>query len=337
VTWDSTTVSDGSHEVSATATDTIGQTDTDVVNVDVDNTAPTVSITSPSEGDDVAGTIDITADASDATSGVAQVEFFVDGSSIGVDTTAPYAVTWDSTTVGDGSHEITATATDNVGLTGSDAVNVTVDNTDPTVSITSPTEGETVSGTIDVTADASDATSGVTQVEFFVDGSSIGVDTSEPYAVSWDTTTVSNGSHELTAVATDGAGNTATSDPVTVTVQNEAADTIHVGDLDGSSRWAFGTWVWDATVTIEVHDANHNPLPDATVSGTWSGGYSGSAECTTGGDGRCSVTTDYIWRSGTSTTWTVDGVSKAGYTYEQADNHDPDGDSDGTSITVQRP
>ena len=113
--------------------------------------------------------------------------------------------------------------------------------------------------------------------------------------------------------------------------------TMHVGDLDGSSSWVFGTWVWQATVTVEVHDANHNPVSDATVSGSWSGGYSGSDQCTTNGSGRCSISTGFIWRGNSSTTFTVDDVTHSAFTYQPADNHDPDGDSDGTSITISRP
>jgi serine protease AprX len=112
---------------------------------------------------------------------------------------------------------------------------------------------------------------------------------------------------------------------------------MHVGDLDGSSSWYWGTWFWQATVTIEVHDANHNPVADATVSGSWTGGYSGSGECTTGSDSRCSVSTGIIWRGSSSTTFTVDDVTHATLSYESVDNHDPDGDSDGTTITVYRP
>jgi hypothetical protein len=112
---------------------------------------------------------------------------------------------------------------------------------------------------------------------------------------------------------------------------------MHVGDLDGSSFWAWGSWVWRATVTIEVHDQNHNPVADATVSGAWSGGTSGSGQCTTASDGRCSITSGYIWRSRTSATFTVSDVTHATLTFAPADNHDPDGDSDGTAITINRP
>jgi hypothetical protein len=71
-----------------------------------------------------------------------------------------------------------------------------------------------------VQADAGDDT-GVAEVQFLLDGVPLGVaDTTAPYAVSWDTTTVGNGAHTITAVARDGAGKSATSEPVEVTVAN---------------------------------------------------------------------------------------------------------------------
>jgi Big-like domain-containing protein len=91
------------------------------------------------------------------------------------------------------------------------------DNTPPTVSITSPASGATVSGTITVTATASDNV-GVAGVRLFLDGVPGADDTTAPYSFSWDTATAGNGSHTLTAVARDAAGNQTTSGPVTVTV-----------------------------------------------------------------------------------------------------------------------
>ena len=94
------------------------------------------------------------------------------------------------------------------------------DITPPSVSITSPSASATVSGTINITANASDNI-GVSGVQFKLDGSNLSFeDTFAPYSVSWDTTTASNGSHTLTAVARDAAGNTATSAGVGVTVSN---------------------------------------------------------------------------------------------------------------------
>src|SRR5262249_8384147 len=94
------------------------------------------------------------------------------------------------------------------------------DTTPPAVSITAPANDASVSAIVNVTADARDNVS-VAGVQFFVDGSAAGVeDTTAPYGVQWDTRTVGNGSHTLTARARDGAGNTATSAGVTVNVSN---------------------------------------------------------------------------------------------------------------------
>ena len=92
------------------------------------------------------------------------------------------------------------------------------DTTPPTVQLTSPAAGATVTGTVNVTANASDDR-GVAGVQFKLDGADLGsADTSAPYSAQWDASAATTGSHTLTAVATDGAGNTATSAPVTVTV-----------------------------------------------------------------------------------------------------------------------
>jgi beta-lactamase superfamily II metal-dependent hydrolase len=93
------------------------------------------------------------------------------------------------------------------------------DTTPPTTSITSPLSGATVSGTINVTANASDDR-GVAKVEFYLDGTLQTTDTSSPYSWSWNTTAASNGTHSLTSKAFDAAGNNSTSAVVSVTVSN---------------------------------------------------------------------------------------------------------------------
>jgi uncharacterized protein DUF4082/Big-like domain-containing protein len=94
------------------------------------------------------------------------------------------------------------------------------DTTPPTVTLTSPTAGATVSGTTTLSATASDDV-GVTSVQFKVDGADVGsAVTTAPYSASWDTTTATAGVHVLTAVARDAAGNTTTSAAVIVTVAN---------------------------------------------------------------------------------------------------------------------
>jgi len=88
----------------------------------------------------------------------------------------------------------------------------------PTVSITNPADGSTVSGTVEITADASDDR-GVDKVIFFIDGISKSTDTTSPYNYSWDTIAESDGSHTIKAVAYDTVNQTA-SDQHSVTVDN---------------------------------------------------------------------------------------------------------------------
>jgi hypothetical protein len=93
------------------------------------------------------------------------------------------------------------------------------DTTAPTVSLTAPASGSTVSGTVNLAAAASDNV-GVARVEFYAGTTLLGSDTTAPYEYGWNTTTVPNGSHSLTAKAVDAAGNSTTSSAVTVTVVN---------------------------------------------------------------------------------------------------------------------
>jgi glucose/arabinose dehydrogenase/PKD repeat protein len=96
----------------------------------------------------------------------------------------------------------------------------TGDTTPPTVSITAPNNNATVKDIVQVTANAND-NAGVAGVRFFVDDQPTGAeDTTAPYGLNWDSRTVGNGAHTLTARATDTSGNTTTSAPVTVNVAN---------------------------------------------------------------------------------------------------------------------
>src|SRR5690242_4502192 len=104
----------------------------------------------------------------------------------------------------DGAHTLVARAFDTAGNEGvSGAVTVTVKNADttgPTVSISAPTAGATVSGALSVSFTASD-NRGVARVELSVDGQVVASTTTAPFGVTWDTTTVTNGPHTLTAKA----------------------------------------------------------------------------------------------------------------------------------------
>ncbi len=249
VSWNTTTATNGQYELTARARDAAGNTTTStpitvtVANGDV--VAPTVAITGPANGATVSGTVTITATAADNV-GVVGVRFLLDGNSLGAeDTTSAYGVSWNTTQAANGTHLLTAVARDAAGNnTTSATVNVTVNNPDitaPTVSLIGPATGATVKGTVSVGATAADNV-GVAGVRFLLDGNSLGAeDTTSPYGpVSWHTATVSDGTHTLTAVARDAAGNTTTSAPVTVTVANasnhppelQGEPTVGAADLD---------------------------------------------------------------------------------------------------------
>src|SRR5438046_130327 len=107
------------------------------------------------------------------------------------------------------------------------------------VTITSPADGSPVSGTIPVTASVTIIGAlTVAGVQFKLDGNNLGAeDTSAPYSVSWNTTTASNGSHTLTAVARDGLlGTLWSSNPVTVTVFNDTTPpTVRINRAAGQA------------------------------------------------------------------------------------------------------
>jgi hypothetical protein len=248
VAWNTTLATDGPHTVTATVTDTSGQTGSDSNAVTVNNFdgPPSVAVTSPAEGATVSGIVLVQASASDDV-GVTQVAFSVDGDAIGTDTNGAdgWSAPWDTRTALDGAHTITATATDTKGQTQTDSNAATVDNTRPIVAVSSPLAGATVSATIPVEATASDNQT-VASVQFFVDGSSIGTDASASggWSVSWNTTAVADGAHNLTATARDGAGNATTSAPVVVTVDNPDTMVLDVPVAVGSDdahEWSDGT------------------------------------------------------------------------------------------------
>jgi chitodextrinase len=143
------------------------------------------------------------------------------------------------------------------------------DTTPPTVSVTLPADGSTVAGTVTVAAIAVDDDA-VAGVEFLLNGSPIAAEvTSPPFVVAWNTHTALRGAHVLTAVARDASGNTATSAPITVTVDNSgtpppglvAAYALDEGtgilalDASGAGRTATlagGTWTESGKVNFDV-------------------------------------------------------------------------------------
>jgi WD40 repeat protein len=189
------------------------------------NSPPTVALTQPSDGASFTApaTVNLAATAADSDGAVTKVEFFNGTTKLGEDTTAPYTFAWSG--VAAGNYSLTARATDNLGgVTTSVASRITVSppapsNALPTVAITSPADGTVFAWkpTITITATASDSDGTVTKVEFLDGATVLATDTSAPYSFTWRN--VPQGSHSLTARATDNAGGVATSGTVTITVR----------------------------------------------------------------------------------------------------------------------
>ena len=107
---------------------------------------------------------------------------------------------------------------------------------------------------------------------------------------------------------------------------------VHVGDLDDTSSLL--TSGWRAQVRILVHDQAHTIVAGAVVTGKWPNGT--TATCTTGTNGMCRIARK-LANSKLSIVFTVTKVASAVGAYVSTDNHDPDGDSTGTKITLVRP
>ena len=272
VSWDTSTVADGVHQVGATATDTSGQATSASYAVTVDSDfslPPSVALTEPAASAVVGGTVSVRANASDDI-GVTQVSFSVDGTTIGTDTNGGdgWSVSWNTSTVADGVHDVVATAADTQGQTAADSHAVEVDNTPPTVAVTSPADGSTVSATTTVTASAADAAS-VASVRVLVDGALVGSDTNgaDGWLVAWDTTAGANGARSITAVARDAVGNERTSAAVGVLVVNpivlnvpvraglDDADELQSGTVAGPTA----TWSWERTPASPPRSGSGSP------------------------------------------------------------------------------
>lgn len=252
-----------------------------------------------------------------------------DGCFVGEQATVSGHRDWDATACpGDGLYALLPDIRTNAAaLMGS--------TTDPigtaSVTVTAPSDGSTVSGRLDVTAEAT-ADAGVDHVAFDLDGTSVGTDAdgTDGYTTSVDTTAVSDGPHTITATVTAADGAT-DSHSITVTVDNLADTTgMHVADLDGTASSQGPEWT--GRVMITVHDGGGQPVVGATVTGSWDTG--GTPACTTGADGSCQVDSSAMPKRTKSATYTVTDVVQDVLVYDPAANTDPDGDSDGTRITV---
>jgi hypothetical protein len=138
----------------------------------------------------------------------------------------------------------------------------------PSVSVIAPANNATVSGTITLSANATDP-AGITGVQFQIDGANLGsqVTGSGPtYSTSWNTTTVGNGSHTVTAIATD-TGNRMASSSVTVTVNNTGTSGLSISGVSAGSVTSSGaTITWTTNVPASSQVAYGTSIPYSSMS-----------------------------------------------------------------------
>jgi hypothetical protein len=222
-----------------------------------DTTPPTVSISAPTGGT-VTGNVTVSVSASDNV-GVTRVELRVNGATVATDTAAPFQLTWNSTTVANGSVQLTAAAYDaagNVAVSAARAVTVSNassgDTTPPSVSIASLSPNSTVvSGTVTVVVNATDNV-GVKRVDLLVNGSIVGTSNTAPFQMSWNSASIADGMATFTAKAYDAAGNSAVSAAKSVTVANDKTAPVLAITSPADGAKLSG----NVTITTSVSDNN---------------------------------------------------------------------------------
>ncbi len=212
--------SDDQYEIEINA---LGVPKKKIVVTEVDNTSgdnyPEIEITNPADGETVSGDVKIEVEAGDD-NGINRVEFWIDGDRGYTDDSSPYTYMWDTTGSPDKDGiEIRAVVYDTNEQSEEDSVTVDVENdTFPTVSIVSPSDGETVSGTITIRVDAEDDV-GITRVDLYIDDAFMESDATQPYSFVLDTNALPNGSHFIKVKALDTDGQE-TSAEIVLTVDN---------------------------------------------------------------------------------------------------------------------
>ncbi len=195
-----------------------------------DDPPPAVTIAAPSNGDTVDGTVRVAGRAEYA-SDLDRVRLYVDDREVehvhASGTSLDFAFDWDSTSVANGDHVLTAEARAADRSEGSASITVTVANETPPprVTISHPHEGDTLDGTVRFSGRAEYASS-LSNVELFVDDASIrvieGSGSTIEFEIEWDSRSVANGNHALRAKATAADGATAET-AISVAVENETA------------------------------------------------------------------------------------------------------------------
>lgn len=233
--WNTSGVSLGSHTIAAKAYDSfnnVGTSATTTVTL-ADKTAPTTSITAPSNGSTVQGTATVNANAADNTggTGISKVELYVDGVLNSTDTASPYSFAWNTTTASNASHSLTVKAYDGASpanVATSAAVSVTVDNSAPTAPTSLRMTANTLTS-ISLAWNASTDNVAVTNYKLSRDGTLIATLPASTLTYN-DSNLTNTTTYNYSLVATDAAGNTSTA-----AILSAATVTAKPGDLNGDN------------------------------------------------------------------------------------------------------
>ncbi len=213
-----------------------------------DTVAPTISILSPAANAVLTGTISLAAAATDNVA-VSKVEYFLNSDSLGLAAKSGdfWQLSFNSKSKQNGAYSLKATACDQSNNCQDAAENISinnqaVDSTPPAVNITSPTNGQTVSGTINFSADITDDVK-VDNANFYLDSALLDTKTIAPFAVAINTLSYPNGNHQLKVVASDGL-NTTTKE-ITIIIGNQTGGDTEIPTVQIASP-STSPYSWDS-------------------------------------------------------------------------------------------
>jgi Tol biopolymer transport system component/chitodextrinase len=218
-----------------------------------------------------------------------------------------------------GTYAVTLTVFDNTGQQTVASRTVSLVNVAPIAAFTSVCSSLTCTFNGTASSDSDGAIASYSWA-FGDEGTAVGAMVTHAYTAS--------GTYNVTLTVADNGGGMSTESKAVTVVR-----TMHVGDLElvGASQQA----AWTAFVTVTIHDGGHTPLAGAFVTGSWSNGLTGS--CTTSLLGQCKMSNAGIPKKIGSITFTALSITHPTSTYRSPDNHDSDGDSNGTTVRVTKP
>ena len=200
-------LSEGTHGIELITVDNAGNSAAQLISITIDTSLPTVTITSPEDNSAIGTTfVTIEWNASDEISGISHFELYIDGQTMNTEVPADQRTY--TQTLSEGTHEIMVKAIDKVGNSASHSINIIVDISSPTVTITSPENDSTIDTTVVVIEwNASDEISGISHFELYVDSQVVKNDIcpcQKTYIL-----ILEKGSHIIELKAIDKAGNSA--------------------------------------------------------------------------------------------------------------------------------